>query len=38
MVKRVVKLMFVKGGGINYLLDNNNEYINITTKISLVRG
>ena len=33
MVKRVVKPMFVMGGGINYLLDNNsNKYVKITTK------
>ncbi len=38
MLEHINKPMFVMGGGINYLLDNNNEYINITTKISLVRG
>lgn len=32
MVKNSDKPMFVMGGGVNYLLDNNNEYINITTK------
>ena len=33
MVKRVVKLMFVRGGGINYLLSNKiNNYVKITTK------
>ena len=33
MVKSINKPMFVMGGGINYLLDNNsNKYIKITTK------
>ena len=32
MLEHINKPMFVMGGGINYLLDNNDKYIKITTK------
>ena len=32
MLDYINKPMFVMGGGINYLLDKNNECIKITTK------
>ena len=32
MLEHINKPMFVRGGGINYLLDNINKYIRITTK------
>ena len=32
MLEHINKPMFVMWGGINYLLDNNDKYIKITTK------